>query len=148
MHLSQVASGSPPSQHSQEGQHTGQEGDRRIAEQGAREGQHHTGQACCGPRRDETTPQRLDIALKNLGLDELGEDQAGPGRHQGRPRHGGDPATSGRHRREHARRGSHGGRDEVLHASHRHQQTAPAPGHGQPPGGLVGTQEEWAEPPK
>ena len=73
MHLSQVASGSPPSQHSQEGQHTGQEGDRRIAEQGAREGQHHTGQACCGPRRDETTPQRLDIALKNLGLDELGE---------------------------------------------------------------------------
>jgi len=29
MHLSQVASGSPPSQHSQEGQHAGQESDAR-----------------------------------------------------------------------------------------------------------------------
>ena len=146
MHLSQAAPGPPPSQHSKEGQHAGQQGDRRVAEQGAREGQHHTRQACCGPRRDETTPQRLDITVKNLGLDEFGEDQASPGRKQGRPRDGGEPATSGRHRREHARRGSHGGRDEVLDAGHRHQETAPVSRHGQPPGRLVGAQEKWAEP--
>ena len=146
MHLTQAASGPPPSQHGQEGQHAGQEGDHRVAEQGAREGNHHTGQECCGPRHDETTPQPLDIAVKNLGLDELGENQAGPGRRQGRPRDGGEPAASGRHRREHARRGSHGGRNEVLDAGHRHQETAPVSRHGQPPGRLVGAQEERAEP--
>ena len=146
MHLPQAAPDPPPSQHGQGGQQPGQEGDRRVPERGAREGKGHTGQACCGPRQDEKAPQWLDTAAKDLGLDELGEDQAGPGRHQGRPRRGGDPAASGRHGREHAHGGSRGGCDEVLDAGHRHQETSPLPGHGQPPGGLVGAQEQRAEP--
>ena len=146
MHLLQAGSGPPPSLHGEDGQHPGQEGDRRVAEQGAREGKRHAGQARSNPRQDEKTAQWLDTAVKDLGLDELGEHQAGPGRKQGRPSRGGDPAASGRQRWEHAHRGSHGGRDEVLDAGHRHQETGPVSRHGQPPGGLVGAQEEWAEP--
>ena len=60
MHLLQAGSGPPPSLHGEDGQHPGQEGHRRVPEQGAREGKRHAGQARSNPRQDEKTAQWLD----------------------------------------------------------------------------------------
>lgn len=145
MHLSQTEPYPSPPQHADSAQRPGQGHDRGMRKGRAWEGEHGAGHAGGYHGQDQHPPQAGYAGVLDLRRDEPGEHQAEHRREQGRPHGRRHPPTAGQEHRQCARHRPDSHRDDVLGAGHRHQEAASVPGHRQPPGRLVGAQEERAE---